>query len=66
MCCSVNQIHDLQSSNKKVVLDLPSSVGGWIILEDLLNERVAEGDTSNPHDFNVSKYVMLLSSNSEN
>ena len=25
--------------------------GGWMILQDLLNERVAEGDISDTHDF---------------
>ena len=25
--------------------------GGLLILQDLLNERVAKGDVSNPHDF---------------
>ena len=27
--------------------------GGQPILKDLLNERVAEGETFDPHDFNV-------------
>ena len=27
--------------------------GGLLILQDLLNERVAKGDASNPHDFNL-------------
>ena len=30
--------------------------GGWLILQNLLNERVAEGEASNPHDFNVHAY----------
>ena len=30
--------------------------GGWLILQDLLNERVAEGEACNPHDFNVHAY----------
>ena len=25
----------------------------WLILEDILNKRVAEGDTYEPHNFNL-------------
>ena len=29
--------------------------GGWLILEDLLNELVTEGVSSHPHDFRVDE-----------
>ena len=44
----------------------PATQGIIWKISGFLNERVAESDTSDTHDFNVSKYVMLLSSNSEN
>ena len=50
--------------HRHLVSNFAYNSGGWITFEDILNERVAEDDTCNPHDFNVS--VTLLSSNSEN
>ena len=33
--------------------------GGWLILQDLLNERVAEGEACNPHDLKRTCVQML-------
>ena len=34
--------------------------GGWLILQDLLNERVAKGEASDPHDFNVHAFELRM------
>ena len=30
--------------------------GEWLIFQNILNEKVAEGEASDPHDFNVHAY----------
>ena len=33
--------------------------GGQLILKDVLTEKVAEGNTPNPHDFSTSSIAVL-------
>ena len=37
------------------------NLGEWLISQDLLNERVAEVEASDPHEFNVQMLCMPMS-----